>query len=152
MKRKLFITIYILVVIIVAITGYIVFLKPSNKQTLVNIDPENSNQPVNNIVVKTAHNSQYGSYLTTPSNQTLYIYSGDKLNVSNCTGGCLALWPPYVDRLTTTGLPINIGVFRRTDNKELQFSYKGQPLYTYVNDKPGQINGQNVAGFSLARP
>jgi hypothetical protein len=33
-----------------------------------------------------------------------------------------------------------------------QVAYNGHPLYTFVGDRPGQVNGQAVQGFLVATP
>jgi len=107
---------------------------------------------INNSIVVTKSNSKVGSYLADPQGNTLYTYSGDSNGVSNCTGSCLILWPPYTDKGSTTNLPTDFGTIKRTDNHEIQFTFKGKPLYFYAADKTGQVNGNGVGGFSVARP
>lgn len=101
------------------------------------------------LVVKT--DSSVGSYLATPSGQALYTYGSDTAGTSNCTGSCLANWPAYQDTGATTGLPANVGTIKRTDNGQTQFTYKGLPLYTFVGDSAGQVTGDGVNGFHVAK-
>ncbi len=146
----------IILIIILILVGVIIYLLTVDNKTNSTLssspfNPSGSSK-VNNSIVKTMNNSKYGYYLTTPSNQTLYIYGPDGFNKSNCTGACLSLWPAYIGTGSDNGLPVDIGIFKRTDNNSLQYSYKGRPLYTYISDKPGQINGNGVGGFTVAKP
>lgn len=150
--------------------GYALFSSPSKAKTSGSVNsynsssygtssssshqPSNTTSPVNNSVLITKTNSNVGGqYLASPNGMTLYTYSSDTSNTSNCTGACLSIWPAYVDSGSTTGLPANVGTIKRTDNGEIQYTYKGMPLYFYIGDKaPGQINGNGVQGFYVAKP
>jgi predicted lipoprotein with Yx(FWY)xxD motif len=70
---------------------------------------------------------------------------------SACTGACAVNWPP----LTVRGTPLvaggarrsNVGTTARPDGKS-QLTYKGHPLYTFVNDrKPGDTKGEGINAF-----
>jgi len=113
---------------------------------------QSSSLAVNNSIVETRLSSKYGNYLANKQGYTLYTYTADSLNHSNCNGSCLSIWPAYTDTGSTTNLPANFGVIVR-NNGQHQFTYKGMPLYTYTGDnKPGVVNGNNVGGFVVARP
>lgn len=153
----------LIVVVIIVVGAYAIFHK-SPKSSSNTTSYSNSTQPattpksttttaaVNNAVVLTKSNSSVGQYLTDPSGDALYTFGGDKSGVSNCTGSCLANWPAYQDKGATTGLPANIGTIKRSDNGEVQYTYKGLPLYTFVNDSPGEVTGNGVANFQVAKP
>jgi len=86
--------------------------------------------------------------LTDAKGMTLYIYDKDSRNMSNCEGGCLKAWPPFLvsTGAATTSLPANLGTFKRTDGS-MQYTWKGMPLYYYVSDaKPGDVTGDGVGG------
>lgn len=91
-----------------------------------------------------------GKYLATPSGKPLYTFGGDSTGTSNCIGSCLTEWPAYESTGTTTNLPTNVGTIKRADDGAMQISYKGRPLYTFVDDTSGQITGNNVGNFHLA--
>lgn len=151
----------LIIVVIIVVGAYAIFHK-SSKSTSTTTSYSSSTQPattpktttaaVNNAVVLTKSNGSVGQYLTDPSGDTLYTFGEDKSGVSNCTGSCLTNWPAYQDKGATTGLPANIGTIKRSDNGEVQYTYKGLPLYTFVNDSPGQVTGNGVAGFQVAKP
>ena len=84
---------------------------------------------------------------------TLYLFTPDKVNKSNCAGQCAAFWPP-LPAPTGTALPTapsdlggTFGVAARPDGTR-QLSYDGAPLYTFIKDKkPGDMTGQGVEGI-----
>lgn len=93
--------------------------------------------------------------LATPNGFTLYEFSGDAAGVSNCTGACAAVWPPF---MATAGAQStgNFTVIMRAGGGA-QWAFNGHPLYTFSGDtSPGMANGQNVAAnggtFTVARP
>ncbi|MCL4552775.1 MAG: hypothetical protein M1305_04385 [Candidatus Marsarchaeota archaeon] len=102
--------------------------------------------------VGVATSPTYGSYLTTPGGLPLYTYSGDSPGASTVTGDLLAAWPPFTASGNLT-LPSGVGgtlsQITRPDGSK-QVAYNGLPLYTFVNDTPGHVTGQGVAGFDLA--
>jgi predicted lipoprotein with Yx(FWY)xxD motif len=87
----------------------------------------------------------------TASNMPVYTFGGDTTaNQSNCTGGCLQVWPAVV--ASSGSLPAPWASFTRSDTGTVQLTYKGQPLYTFASDSPGVANGDGVQNFHLARP
>jgi predicted lipoprotein with Yx(FWY)xxD motif len=81
---------------------------------------------------------------------TLYLFTKDTPNTSNCYGGCASYWPP----LLTNGAPVAgtgvtasmLGTTKRTDGT-VQVTYNGWPLYYYASDKAaGDVTGENVQG------
>lgn len=88
-----------------------------------------------------------GQILTDPQGKTLYRYTKDTANVSNCYNGCATAWPPYTTT-DTPALPDGVGgtltLTTRTDGSK-QVTYNGAPLYYYAKDaKAGDTTGQNV--------
>ncbi|MDA1349597.1 MAG: hypothetical protein O3A47_12155 [Chloroflexi bacterium] len=101
----------------------------------------------NNAPVSLTENATLGSILTETSGRTLYLFTNDERNVSNCTGGCAGAWPPLV----TIGDPVagegvaegRLGTITREDGYT-QVTYNGWPLYYFANDAaPGDSNGQD---------
>jgi predicted lipoprotein with Yx(FWY)xxD motif len=96
-------------------------------------------------------NGTLGSFLVAANGMTLYMYSPDKPDKSNCTGQCAVNWPPYtVAAGTDLGMLANatgaLGTVTRADGS-LQVTYNHQPLYFYIKDKnPGDTTGQGVGG------
>jgi predicted lipoprotein with Yx(FWY)xxD motif len=99
----------------------------------------------------TLHKTNHGKVLATSTGRTLYLYTPDGKNKSNCTGSCAANWPP----LMTKGKPVAgagvkqalLGTTKRSNGK-LQVTYNGHPLYTYIGDMgPGQATGWGTDGI-----
>ncbi|HWR26351.1 MAG TPA: hypothetical protein VN316_00580 [candidate division Zixibacteria bacterium] len=86
---------------------------------------------------------------------TLYNFTRDTPGVSNCTGGCLKVWPVfYAENIVAPSL-INASDFGVITNSEgsRQVTYRQMPLYYYINDtKRGDTNGEglNNAWFIIA--
>jgi predicted lipoprotein with Yx(FWY)xxD motif len=92
--------------------------------------------------------AKWGRILTDAKGFVLYTYTADKPGGPGCHGSCLVLWPPL---LLPAGVaqPIGgagvtqLGTLTRTEG--IQVTYRGLPLYTYLDDKqPGQITGEDV--------
>lgn len=100
--------------------------------------------------VKVAYTPELGHYLVDPDGMTLYLYTRDEENKSNCSGRCLGNWPALTvasaDELALPeGVAGTLGVITREDDGGLQVTYNGLPLYYWVNDQePGQTRGHGV--------
>lgn len=153
MNKKASVFIGIVVVVVIVVGGYAIFHKSPKATLSTNSSTQKSTAvAVNNAVLVTKTDSKLGQYLATPSGKPLYTYGGDSADVSNVTGSLLASWPAYVDTGSTTGLPTNVGTIKRTDNGQTQYTYKGLPLYTFVDDSQGQVTGNGVSDFTIATP
>lgn len=107
-------------------------------------------------VTLSTERSPAGQILATPSGSTLYDFTPDTPTSSACTKGlCVRLWPPLTTPSTTPtvgkGLHRDlVGTIRRP-NGQLQVTYGGHPLYTWIGDTTaGMITGQallNVGGY-----
>src|ERR1035441_4883847 len=106
-------------------------------------------------VVKTVKYSKFGTIFVNTEAFALYVSSKDTKNHSNCTGQCIALWPPLVvpAGVTPIGKGVSgLGVATRPSGQH-QVTYKNKPLYLFVSDKKrGQVTGQGVSGFSVVKP
>lgn len=104
-----------------------------------------------NLALGTDSSAELGTYLIAYNGMTLYLYTRDSENVSNCTGACATAWPPYTVPAGSAlnlqaGVTGEIGTITRADGT-MQVTYKGQPLYFYEKDTaPGQTTGQGVGG------
>lgn len=99
-------------------------------------------------VIKAVNDPKYGMILVDAKGMTLYIFTKDGPDLSNCNAGCLAKWPPLI----TAGSPkagdgvddSKLGSTKLADGR-LIVTYNHMPLYYWVNDtKPGDTSGQNV--------
>ena len=89
-----------------------------------------------------------GSFLVDDKGMTLYLYTKDTPNTSNCYDKCATAWPPLLttgNAVAGTGIDVSkLGTTKRTDGS-IQVTYAGWPLYYFVKDtKPGDVVGQNV--------
>jgi predicted lipoprotein with Yx(FWY)xxD motif len=98
--------------------------------------------------VMVGQNTALGAYLVDSKGMTLYLYTKDTPNTSNCNGGCATAWPP----LLTSGAPVagagvdasKLGTTTRADGTT-QVTYNGWPLYYYAQDKAaGDTTGEGV--------
>lgn len=98
-------------------------------------------------IVLVANIAPYGQVLTTTTGFVLYTYTADEPGGPGCDTGCLAIWPPLLlpsGEKTPVGGPgvTGLGTFHR--GGQLQVTFHGLPLYTFVSDKqPDQVTGQN---------
>jgi predicted lipoprotein with Yx(FWY)xxD motif len=94
-----------------------------------------------------AAGSEFGEMLYGADKQAIYIFENDPKGKSACYGECAAAWPPvYTDGEPQAGAGVKaslLGTTERRDGK-LQVTYNGQPLYFYVNEKPGEVRCHNV--------
>jgi len=110
----------------------------------------NSSVAAGGAVIST-HSTSKGTVLVNAKGRTLYWFAIDTATASKCTGSCATYWPPVIGKPTAAGgtsLPMHLGSITRS-NGQVQATYDGHPLYTYVGDTaPGQIkgNGQNLSG------
>jgi predicted lipoprotein with Yx(FWY)xxD motif len=94
--------------------------------------------------------SAYGPMLFDGRRQAIYLFTKDARDKTRCYGDCARLWPPYLVNRT----PIAegdadqklIGTIRRRDGR-MQVTYRGNPLYFYVNEGPGQVFCHRVRSF-----
>ena len=99
----------------------------------------------------TLHKTKLGKVLASSKGRTLYLYTPDARNKSNCYGSCAAAWPPLLTKgkpRVGAGLKKGLlGVTMRKDGKH-QITYAGHPLYLFTGDsRAGQANGENYGGI-----
>lgn len=100
------------------------------------------------VVLQVATDPALGKILVDGKGMTLYMFTMDEPDKSNCAGDCLVKWPP----LLTQGSPklgegvddSLVGTAKMADGS-LIVTYNGMPLYYWFKDtKPGDTSGQNV--------
>ena len=94
-----------------------------------------------------------GQVLVNAQGMTIYVFSSDKPNKSNCTGECAKFWPAVTVSkgakvpAAMTGISGKFGFTMHTGGVE-QLTFDGAPLYTFANDKkPGDMHGQGLFGL-----
>ena len=97
------------------------------------------------VIVKS--DAKLGAFLTDKKGLTLYLYTLDTPNKTNCYGDCAHYWPPLLTNGTPFGGPGtdagHLGTVTRTDGST-QVTYYGWPLYYYLDDlQPGDTGGQD---------
>lgn len=129
-------------------------------------DEDNPTPPEKKPTVQLATKTEVGTYLVDTLGNTLYYFSNDYNGQTNCSGGCLALWPPYYagDHLDQAALgpDLDIADFGTiTTPSGKQTTYKTWPLYYYapasgganVRENPGQILGEGFNNvWYVAKP
>lgn len=102
------------------------------------------------LAVRTA-TSALGTFLTDADGRTLYVFTKDSANTSNCTTSCADNWPPFTvaagqKAQAGSGVTGTLATLSRPDGAT-QVSYNGLPLYYFKGDaKAGDTNGQGVGG------
>ena len=103
----------------------------------------------------TAEHPDMGTILVDREGFTLYAFTSDEPNSSNCTGGCATTWPPLhsdgATELAGDGADADlVGTMSRTDGTE-QVTYGDRPLYNFSGDRdPGDTRGAGVGGVWFA--
>lgn len=100
--------------------------------------------------LKVADDATLGKFLTDSAGMTLYTFKNDVANSGKSAAeGLTAVWPPLTadaPPAKPAGVTGDFAIITRTDTKK-QVTYKGLPLYYFVNDKaPGDTKGQGVGG------
>jgi predicted lipoprotein with Yx(FWY)xxD motif len=106
--------------------------------------------PAGAVTIRTA-TGRDGTYLADGSGRSLYLWLGDDVGKSNCSGNCALSWPPLLTSTTPKvaggAASANVGVVTRADGAK-QVTYKGHPLYRFVVDSgPGTTKGQGSDSF-----
>lgn len=100
-------------------------------------------------VILLGGNDEVGSFLTGANGMTLYIFTRDEPDLSNCYDKCAENWPPLLLEagqalVPGDGVTGQLGVTARTDGSQ-QITYNGMPLYYWVEDAAvGDITGHGV--------
>jgi predicted lipoprotein with Yx(FWY)xxD motif len=93
-------------------------------------------------------------FLVDERGQSLYQFDNDAVQVSNCTGGCLQVWPQFFATNATVPSFLkssDFGTITRSDGKQ-QTTFKQKPLYYFASDAVrGDAKGNAAnAKFKLA--
>lgn len=144
----------VLVVAVLGVGGYVLTHRPSSTDSAsksTTTSSASTDTTTSGDIVQTKTDATVGSYLADASGNTLYTYGSDTPGVSNCSGSCLYSWPIYDASNAPASLPTNVTVITRSDGSK-QYAYKGMPLYTFTADSAGQVTGDNVSNFHVAKP
>jgi predicted lipoprotein with Yx(FWY)xxD motif len=161
-------------VIVLLLAGYVIYSGIANKPSGTNQPGEQSiegegevnletldlttvqipDQPDTDIRIMVS--GEFGPMLVNREGKTLYFYSEDGMDESNCTGECAIEYPPFSSEAISIGSYIGktaVSTFTRSDGKT-QVSYKNKPLYTFSGDNAaGDVNGATEDGvWFMAQP
>ena len=92
-----------------------------------------------------------GKTLADANGHTLYLFAGDKPDISTLSAAGRAFWPPFTSSVKPSAaggaLARDIGRVSGTSGTR-QLTYNGHPLYYFVGDhQPGQTAGQGLNQF-----
>ena len=97
--------------------------------------------------IKIQEKDGIGKYLSDTEGRTLYWFKNDSPGKSACSGGCVAMWPLYYRETVAAPMGIegsDFGTITR-DYGTKQTTFRGYPLYYFVNDKQaGDTSGQGA--------
>ena len=101
--------------------------------------------------VKAVKHATLGNMVVDANGKSLYLFTRDERNKSNCTGNCLVTWPPVItgaDPVAGDGAaPQLLGTITRDDGRK-QVTYNGWPLHYYNQDAAANdVKGQNVGNI-----
>ena len=89
--------------------------------------------------------------LTNANGLPLYYYVPDTAGTSLVSGQLAVLWPPLTSAApTAAGLSGQLTVVK--DAHGGQVAYHGHLLYTFADDRPGQVSGQGFQNFFVVTP
>jgi predicted lipoprotein with Yx(FWY)xxD motif len=94
-----------------------------------------------------------GQALVDGQGRTLYLFEADTAGTSECSGGCTAVWPPYLGGTPQAGAGVTAALLSTTTRADggRQVTYGGHPLYRYAGDnQPGDIAGQGLDQYGAA--
>jgi predicted lipoprotein with Yx(FWY)xxD motif len=150
--------IWLIIIVIIVVFGIWYWSAGQSNSPATNVSTAASSSvttaPAQIIVLGTSSTTQLGTFLVAMNGMTLYSYTKDTSGVSNCTGQCAVVWPPYTvsaneassSLVGMDGANGQVGVITRADGS-YQVTYNNTPLYFYSKDvNVGDTNGQGVEG------
>lgn len=157
------------IVIVLALSGYLIYLRLAQTEPApLSAGVSSSNDELDlstfeipedqTAVLRLFRTVDNEVILADRNKRTLYFYSQDEENKSNCYDVCAENWPPLTVQpaeSVTIGSGIGKGttnIIERTDGK-IQIVYKGRPLYTREGDQdPGDMTGARITNWEVAKP
>jgi predicted lipoprotein with Yx(FWY)xxD motif len=107
-------------------------------------------KPATLRIATSSVNGRSETILVNAKDLPLYYYQADTAKKSMVNGELLRLWPPLISaKPTATGATGKLAALKGND---LQVTYNGHFLYTFVNDAPRHVTGQGVSNFFVATP
>ncbi len=104
--------------------------------------------PIKPATVAITSTDKLGKILVDETGRTLYMFTKDTKDTTNCYDKCEAAWPPLLETdKPTLGDGVDASMIGTTTRKDgtVQVTYNGLPLYYFFKDAaPGDTNGQGV--------
>ncbi|MDQ0202074.1 hypothetical protein [Neobacillus ginsengisoli] len=148
MKKWLFIVLTFATILMLAACNNGIRESTKSTQTSAKSSSNENVKSQDPLTLQLLENEKVGKYLADSKGMTLYYFKKDESKKSNCSGECLKNWPPFTAENFKVPSGFNksdFGTIARKDTGEKQVTYKGYPLYYFVNDKvKGEVNGQGV--------
>ena len=91
--------------------------------------------------VSTKSVSGVGTVLVDSKGDVLYTNNQDTASKMACTSACQAIWPPLMASSGGKPTSSDSAVQAKLAVANGQVTYNGMPLYTFVQDSPGQATG-----------
>ncbi len=102
------------------------------------------------ITITTRSVGGFGKILVDGRGMPLYVFTADRGTTSRCDGDCAKAWPVTFAKGTPRAKggarQSLIGTTKRRDGR-LQATYRGRPLYYYVDDRAGVALCHDVREF-----
>jgi predicted lipoprotein with Yx(FWY)xxD motif len=109
---------------------------------------------ITNPLVEAVNNSTLSQNIITIGGVTLYAYTEDTANTSNCNAACQQVWAPiHVIGTPSAGTGVTasmLGTAEQADGRTL-LTYNQMPVYFFIGDTvTGMINGQGFGNVWFA--
>ncbi len=100
-------------------------------------------------VISVVNDPKLGQILVDGKGMTLYAFTKDTADTSNCSAGCAKAWPPLLSQGSPkagTGVDQSMLGTAKLSDGTMIVTYNHMPLYYFAKDqKPGDVLGQDVA-------
>ena len=100
------------------------------------------------VLLTVAADPRLGDILVDSDGMTLYMFTKDEADKSNCAGGCLDAWPPLLaveNPAVGEGVDASLLGTAALPDGSLIVTYNHMPLYFWQDDmQPGDTKGQGV--------
>ena len=145
-RRNMYVIIFTILVLVLLITGA---CKSATSIQTPSLTPAITTS-ITALTINISTKTGVGIYLVDGNGLTLYWTTKDSVGQSNIMGTTLANWPVFYSPDIAASSSLNTSDFSsitRADGS-MQTTFKGWPLYYYVNDKvAGNTRGKGLDGI-----
>jgi predicted lipoprotein with Yx(FWY)xxD motif len=103
--------------------------------------------PASNDILSVEQVGDAGRVLVNSAGKALYAADQEARNGVLCTGACLSFWEPLTidaGAPTASSVPGMLGISERPDGSR-QVTHDGKRLYSFTEDRPGEVTGDGLA-------